>query len=180
MSLVQRSQFIVILLTLMAHSAANAVPRADQETVELELQFIYIGASHCGFCKNPDIRAAIQEARSVYARRAQERGVTFVNVGVAIDSVVADGLAFIDQNGPFDQVVVGGHFNNLAMIDYVWAMPAPTADELPNDGIPQVIVAERSFSIKNGRRVPSQPKILDHAIGSLIPLWANQLAPTDR
>jgi hypothetical protein len=157
----------------------SVVPVLQAETAEDEeqLHFVYIGASTCGMCKTPEMKEAVQQAREIFRRQAEASGVSFVAVGVAAEADVEKGLGFLAGYGTFDQLVVGGGFENLAMMEYVWSQQPPSQDSLPNQGIPQIVVASRRFREAAGRIVPLEFEVLGYMVGNIIPHWVKMGAP---
>ena len=73
---------------------------------ERQLVLIYLGSPTCGFCTDPAYRSLIIEAKERLAQLVA-RPVSFLTIGVSVDNYVKAGLAFLEQVGDWDEVVVG-------------------------------------------------------------------------
>jgi len=155
-------------LLLAAAATAGATPyRPKQELVNgNELAFVYIGATNCGFCRDPAVKAAVMQAKSILAARAESEHRPFSATGVALDFDVDKGLEYLATLGAFDQVIVGRSWFNAAVL------------ELLTDGsddailaVPQIIVYERSLQLEKTSVSAAPPRILARIPGTGIPLW---------
>jgi len=80
-------------------------------------------------------------------------------VGIATDWSLTEGLRFLTQYGPFDQVIVGSNWLNLGAIEYIWR-------ELPGrPALPQVVVVERDLRVGQTIINVSPDKLLARRIG---------------
>lgn len=136
-----------------------------------ELVAVYVGAKSCGPCHLPATKAAIAQMKTLLSAYAAKHGYAFSAVGVSTDWSTADGVAFLNDNGPFDQLVVGGNWTNLAAEHYIWR------DDSAEPAMPQVIVLERT--VTPGERIAfSSPRVLRRVSGAAeIPKWVNAGAP---
>ena len=136
-----------------------------------EIVVVYIGASTCGPCKSPPVKEAVQRMKTLLAAQAKEHGAAFSVVGVSTDWGVAEGAAFLEPNGPFDQIVVGGNWANLGVEQYLWR------DNKRRPVEPQILVFERT--VKQGDRMTfSDLRLLRQVTaGKDIPEWVRAGAP---
>jgi hypothetical protein len=103
-----------------------------------EIVLVFIGASFCNAHNVPGFPEVVEAAKVRIQKHAQERGMTFRAVGVALDWRSADGLAFLARFGEWDEVASGGNWISEAATKYVWRdIPGP-AD------VPQLLVLQRS------------------------------------
>ena len=150
---------------VLAQTADRELPKGK------ELVAVYVGAKSCGPCLLPATKAAIAQMKTLLSDYAMKHGYAFSAVGVSTDWSTADGIAFLNDNGPFDQLVVGGNWTNLAVEHYIWrdtnAVPA----------MPQVIVLERT--VTPGERIEfTAPRVLHRVFGAEeIPKWVSAGAP---
>jgi hypothetical protein len=109
--------------------------------------------------------------KTLLAAQAKQRGAAFSVVGVSTDWGVKEGAAFLEPNGPFDQIVVGGNWTNLGVERYVWS------DSTRRPAMPQVLVFERT--VKPGGRITfSEARLLRQVVdGKEIPAWVAAGAP---
>ena len=136
-----------------------------------ELIAVYVGAKTCGPCLQPATKSAIVHMKELLSALAAAHGYAFSAVGVSTDWSTAEGIAFLRDNGPFDQIVVGGNWTNLAVEHYIWR------DSSAVPAMPQVVVLERT--VTTGRRMEfSAPRVLHRVLGGdEIPKWVNAGAP---
>jgi hypothetical protein len=161
----------LILLFTAAGSAEDTYQPSGEAVEGNELAFVYIGATACGPCKLPAVKDAVRRAKVHFARLAAEQKRPFSATGVAIDTSIDEGLLFLKDVGPFDQVVVGHSWFNLAVADLVGSDPDGVL------GIPQIIIFERDQKFVAHRLVTSAPRVLARVPGNAIPTWVDAGAP---
>ena len=169
-----RGAAVVLGLILQATAVGGAEEgyKPSGEAVEgNELAFVYIGGTACAPCKLPEVKDAVRRAKVHFARLAAEQKRPFSATGGAIDPSIDDGLRFLEDVGPFDQVVVGHSWFNLAVADLIGADPDGVL------GIPQIIVFERDQKFVGQHLVVSAPRILAGVPGTAIPKWVDAGAP---
>jgi thiol-disulfide isomerase/thioredoxin len=151
--------------------AADESPPSDapQELVDgNELVLVYFGATNCGPCREPSVKAAVMKAKSVFAERAAAQHRPYATIGVALDTDVEKGIKYLKSVGPFDEVSVGRSFDNSAVLALMIS-----DDEDAMMGIPQLIIYERTIEHRSRTIVASAPKILVRVPGTGIPVWVN-------
>jgi hypothetical protein len=72
-------------------------------------------------------------------------------MGVSTDWDLESGLRFLNDCGPWDEVVVGNNWYNSAVIEHIWSVPGAEA------AVPQVLLVERFFEA-SGNRIEPGPK----------------------
>lgn len=131
-----------------ARPALASAPDADEELV-----VVFIGRSTCGASRVTGLAERMRSLRDTAERRAREQGRRAVFVGVATDPVLADGLAFLEAFGRFDEVIVGRGWLNHGLLRYVREdHPGPAS-------IPQVVVYTRTVT-PAGTRMELGPETL--------------------
>ena len=162
----------LILATLAGTLRAQATytPATDLPNGK-EIIAVYVGATTCGPCRSPEVKDAIQRMKPLLAAQAKARGAALSIVGVSTDWAVKDGIAFLEPNGPFDQIVVGGNWTNLGVERFIWR------DSTSRPAEPQVIILERT--VKPGSRIEfSEPRVIQRVYdGAGIPAWVDKGAP---
>ncbi len=160
----------ILALCLAASPAVAQTAERDLPNGK-ELVVVYIGATSCGPCLLPATKAAVARMKTLLASFATKNGYAFSAVGVSTDWVTADGIKFLNDNAPFDQLVIGGNWTNLAVEHYIWR------DSSANPAMPQVVVLERSVTL--GDRIAISPaRVLRRVFGSdEIPKWVEAGAP---
>ena len=106
---------------------------------ERELVLLYLGSSTCGFCIEPQYKALLIEAKERLAPLALARHMKMRTIGVSIDWSISEGIAFLEDAGEWNEIVVGNNWYNSAVIEHVWGVAEATG------GVPQVIVFERKL-----------------------------------
>ncbi len=136
-----------------------------------ELIAVYVGASTCGPCLLPEMKAAVIRMKTLLDSTAKRNGYAFSAVGVSSDWLTEKGIAFLSDNGPFDQLVIGGNWTNLGVEHFIWN------DSTAVPAMPQIVVLERTVTL--GARISmSAPRVLRRVSGLVdIPQWVNDGAP---
>lgn len=157
-------------LTGTVRAQATYVPATDLPNGK-EIVAVYVGAKTCGPCQTPEVKAAVQQMKHLLAAQAKQRGAAFSVVGVSTDWGVKEGAEFLEPNGPFDQIVVGGNWTNLGVERFVWR------DSTTQPVLPQVLVFERT--VKPGGRITFSDLRLLRQVrdGKGIPAWVAEGAP---
>lgn len=101
-----------------------------------QLLAIYFGSKGCGFCSIPELKAALRGAGARLRAHAAAVGYTFYFVAVAIDWRVPTGIEYLAELGDFDEVCVGGHWQNTAVARYL--VPGS-----PRPGLPTLVLQVR-------------------------------------
>jgi hypothetical protein len=162
----------VAVATLSFASVAAEDPPPYQPKAEMvdgnELTFVYFGGNGCAPCVAPGMKEAVIKARAMIAQLAAKEHRPFSATGVALDSDIAKGVAFLDTVGPWDQIVVGREWFNSAVLDLMATGPLE-----PMVGIPQIIIYERRIEHRGHELIASNPRILARIPGTAIPLWVN-------
>jgi hypothetical protein len=150
---------------LRAQTAERNLPNGK------ELVAVYVGASTCEPCLQPAIKSAVPRMKTLLSDFAKKNGYAFSAVGVAIDWSTDRGAAFLSGNGPFDQLVIGGNWTNLAAEHYIWS------DRAAVPAMPQIVLLERS--VIHGERLAFTPtRVISRIIGlEEIPKWVAAGAP---
>jgi hypothetical protein len=112
----------VVLSGLWNLAKSNASPDNTNSTVRYtprdgrEVLLVYFGSSTCSACDDPDLPTILSSIRSeLESYLERDSTIHLVNIGVAVDHRVAEGLEHLEQVGPFDEIVVGrGWFNEAA------------------------------------------------------------------
>jgi hypothetical protein len=156
----------VTALPLFAQTADRDLPKGK------ELVVVYVGAKSCGPCLLPATKAAVREVNRLLAAAATKGGYAFSAMGVSTDWSTADGVSFLADNGPFDQLVIGGNWANLAAEHFIWRQPGAVP------AMPQVIVVERTVMAGESGVTFTAPRTLHRVFGGdEIQKWAAAGAP---
>lgn len=101
---------------------------------------IFVGSSTCGASEFPGLRRALNDIRHTLEARAARGAARFVSVGVSLDGDPWRGTRFLEEFGPFDEILAGGSWLNTGAITFMlrdW--PSPRA-------IPQLVLVERTVT----------------------------------
>jgi len=136
-----------------------------------EIVAVYLGAESCGACHFPAVKDAVKRMKELVNAQARKVGAAFSVIGVANDWDQAVAAAFLAPVGPFDQVVLGGNWTNIAIEHFVWRDPKG------NPAMPQILLFERT--VTPGVRIAfSEPRLLRRMVGAdEIPAWVAAGAP---
>jgi hypothetical protein len=96
-----------------------------------------------------------QQLRTAASLRSED----FYTVGVAVDWSVSDGLHFLSESGPYDEISVGDNWMNLDAISYIVRNLPGAAD------IPQVILLERSLDLEGPTPTISDDRLVTRKVG---------------
>lgn len=132
-----------------------------------ELVAVVISAAYCEDSQRTDYRESIEQMKLRLRDTAQERGMTFAVIGVAVDWSAEEGLRHLQRLGQFDQFVIGGGWTNVATVELVdrWRSGALT--------IPQVLVIERTLGANSGSAIVSGGRVVERLVGvDAIVRWA--------
>ena len=141
-----------------------------------QLVLVYIGSSTCGWSNRPELSPMIRNLKSELSERAGAAGLGFAAVGVARDIRAADGLAHLEEFGPFDEVMAGNSWANTGIQEFVYGvggMGGPGAT-------PQVVLVSRRLDYSAGHVSLVDGRVLLRRSGfGEISDWVDAGAPFD-
>ena len=112
-----------------------------------EIVLVFIGGSFCNAHNVPGFPDVVETAKLRLQRHAQQGGMQFRAIGVALDWRPADGLAFLARFGEWDEVASGSNWTNDGATKYIWR-------DIPGDAnVPQLLVLRRSVRLGEAIRV---------------------------
>lgn len=140
--------YLGILMYTISGTANLAAQKKQYEPVyelpdSTQLVAVYIGAETCGPCHFPETKQAVEDMKVALAGIAKQKGWSFKAVGVSLDWDPQIGYKFLQENGKFDEMIIGRNWANLGAETYIWQ-----ADEV-YPAIPQVIVYQQE--VKRGQ-----------------------------
>ena len=168
-----RLALVLTVLLIPSAAAQDYVPAAERDAAfqgsdGTELVMVYFGATHCGPCHAPEIKAAVEAAKVALAERAEADGKTFSAVGAALDYGVADGVAFLASSGRFDEIVVGRNWINSASLTHLWRADRPEGSTI---GLPSVVVFEQDLATRDGISASAPRYVAEITGADAIPAW---------
>lgn len=133
-----------------------------------QLTVVYVGAAGCAGSNLEIVPPAIEKIKLSLARQAEDAGMLFTAIGVAVDWKVEDGIEHLSHNGKFDEIVVGNNWSNLGALRYVW-------DDVPGQpSTPSIVVLARQFmSDSTGITVLDEDLLVRKVGADQIESWAN-------
>jgi hypothetical protein len=133
---------------------------------------LYFGAKWCKPCGEPEVKSAIRQMKLLVAAQAKDSNAVVSAIIVAFDRNLSDALTFIEENGAFDEYVIGNDITSLAAERFLWG------DSLAQKGVPQVIVIERTVTtVRNVGIAFSPHRVLTRVFGNDIVKWVQRGAP---
>lgn len=154
---------------------ASYLPSASTEEGD-QLVLVYVGSSTCGWSNRPELYPMIQNLKSELSERANTAGVGFAAVGIARDVRAADGLAHLEEFGPFDEVMAGNSWANTGIQEYIYG-----AGEMAGPGAtPQILLLSRRLDYTAGHVSLADGRMLLRKSGfGDISDWVDAGAPFD-
>lgn len=124
-----------------------------------EIALVFIGASFCNAHNTPGFPEVVETAKLRLQRHAQQGGMQFRAIGVALDWRPADGLAFLARFGEWDEVASGSNWIGDAATKYIWR-------DIPGDAdVPQLLVLRRSVQTGQALRL-GEDGVLKRILGT--------------
>jgi hypothetical protein len=169
-----------VLVAILGLSSRLPAQQADyrpttQTPHGRQIVAVYIGATSCGPCQLPDVKAAIKGFKTLAAANAAKEGAAFSVLGVANDWAVSDGVAFLSDVGPFDQIAVGSNWTNIGAERFIWR------DSTGSSAMPQIVILERTVTPEGTTITFSNERVLRRIVGAKdIPAWVAAGAPITR
>ena len=135
-----------------------------------EIALVYLGSSSCGWSNLPEVSRAVRDAKILVARHAQDAGMRFSALGIAVDADASRGWKHLRKAGRFDEVATGMGWTNSGADKYVFGALAGPAST------PQLLVVQRLVSTGPGgrRRVESERVLVRKAGSNAILHWVSR------
>jgi hypothetical protein len=141
----------------------RSLPRGDQVVV------LFVASSSSRADAAPGLREAVRSLHRQLQVEAERHGLALEFVGVSLDWDVEEGIRFLRRYGPFDQVVVGGNWVNLAAIEYIWR------DQPGSPTVPQIVLIRRHVDQRPATIDVSPDQVLGRFVGAeQIMEWAQR------
>jgi hypothetical protein len=172
-----RTAFLVIGSALaLTSTAAAAQETAYKPSYEVpegdEVVAVYLGASSCHGCNDPDLLSALKAMKSLLASKAEESGLRFSVIGVGMDWSVAESISYLESVGPFDEIIAGRIWASVGAVKFLW-----TGSE-DCRAIPQVLLIERTTDFAEGEYAVTSERELARYMGKpAIVEWVRAGAP---
>lgn len=103
----------------------------------LQLVMVYFGSASCAWSNRPSLRDAVETIKQQLARQAEDQGMTFKAVGVALDWSPERGIEHLETMGRFDEISAGYNWGNTLALQHIWS----DGSALPRT--PQILVYKR-------------------------------------
>lgn len=129
-------------------AAVPAVANAQERTYEPshdspsgeELVLAFVSSTWCVGSRAPGLHEAIEQAKLEMSDHASVEGIDFRALGVALDWPADSGIAYLQEFGEFDELIVGSNWWNLGAQELIWE------DDETNPRIPQIIIFRREIT----------------------------------
>jgi hypothetical protein len=118
---------------------AQGITSGDPNDASGELRLHFLGSSSCGFSTAESMRPILHAASRVVRAEALSRGLRSVVMGIALDKTLRDGVNYLSALGHFDEISVGGGWQNVMAGDLLFARFGGRL------ATPQLLVVERRF-----------------------------------
>jgi hypothetical protein len=123
---------------LLAKRGEGGADRGEGSRDQIVL--VFVGSTSCTASRSTGMKRNLARARRAVERHAAEEGATVFLIGAAESHSAAQGLAFLEEMGPFDEMAAGGGWANSTLLKYV-------VTDLRGPGTtPQLLVLRRSMS----------------------------------
>lgn len=122
----------IALFLLIASSSA-----ISQYSNKSQLTLFYFGGTDCYYCNLPENVKNINKMHSEFPKRYKNIPIKFVMV--VMDKEIPVGLKYIKKYGYWDEISIGGFYNNELMLEHV--------NQAKVSGVPQIMVYHDSLSI---------------------------------
>lgn len=150
----------------------KAPTRPISYTPGRQILFVYIGSETCGFSVQPGFREIVRTAQVKVAQQARANKQAFSSLGVSAGQSAILGIEYLEEFGPFDEVISGRGFLNMAAMRYFF-------DEYAGDAsFPQILVIQRDLSYLEPGYTYRNERVLLRAVGvPQIEKWVEDNAP---
>lgn len=134
-----------IVYTGMILQGAVLAPHANGSVSTIvpgvERRLVFIGAPDCASSTHPVVIRAVRQLIQRYRHESLVAGNGFSTLGVSVSWEVTEGVRFLDDLTPFDEIAVGRNWLNEGATRYIWR-------DLPGTGaVPQVVVVSREIGV---------------------------------
>jgi len=137
-----------------------------------EVVAVFISASFCLGCRDPELKSAVEEMKLALRDRGDEGGFGFRVVGVALDWDPNVGKSYLDEFGFFDEMSLGSNWFGLGPEVYIWS------DTTVQPAIPQLLLYEHSVVSSTSAVRFTDRVVLKRLLGKdEIVAWLDEGAP---
>lgn len=82
------------------------------------VRLVFIGSSSCFYSNNPDTHRMVRVIKSELEKMLVEESIHFISTGLSFDHSHANAVDYLQETGPYDELLVGGGAFNLGIIHY--------------------------------------------------------------
>jgi hypothetical protein len=126
---------------------------------EQQLLMVVLVSKDCDWSTAPNFRDSLRILKGRLVRESAAANMAFSTLGVAVDHNPQEGIALLNELGPFDQLAVGDSWLNAAAIEYMWR-------DIPGEAaLPQVVLVERIVTHTSNSLVVSDDSLVGRAVG---------------
>jgi hypothetical protein len=103
------------------------------------IQLIYVGSSSCPFSNNL-LHEEIKKLRNNLIDWTNYNDYNFMSTGISVDLNSTQGFYFLQDSGPYDEIISGASWYNNGVSQYVW--------KKNSEGFtPQIIILKTDFKV---------------------------------
>lgn len=84
------------------------------------LTVVYIGASSCPASNNPENHANVRSIIEGVDSLAAQHNLSAISRGISLNNVAKQGIAYLEESGPYDEVIAGLRMYSTGLEQYVW------------------------------------------------------------
>ncbi len=125
--------------TLNAHPDSSLYAPDYTRRSGAQLVMVYFGSASCAWSNRPSLPDAVETIKRELAERAEEQGMTFKAVGVALDWSPEQGIEHLETMGRFDEISAGYNWGNSLALRHIWS------DAFAAPNTPQILVYRQDF-----------------------------------
>ena len=124
-----------------------------------EFILVFIGSYECAASRAPELAPAFRDAQTSLRARVAAENAEFVTVGVAVDWVVDEGLAFLKDIATFDEMSAGRSWLNSSAVPLLWGAQAG------EPALPQIVLLSRRIVADPGSYRIDEERVLLRKVG---------------
>lgn len=84
------------------------------------LQFVYVGSSTCNYSNSPKNHENVKNIKKSIRNYSRENELNFIATGVSMDSDPIEGVDYLENTSPYDEIISGARWYNTGISEYVY------------------------------------------------------------
>lgn len=162
--------FRVLGRTCLILALISPIFLRSQDSYKETYVVCYFGATNCGYCNIPANIEKIKQIKNEFFKKYPDFNTKYVLV--CMDRNIEEGLEFIKKYGYWDEISIGGFYNNELALNLLNTTKTP--------GVPHVMVYKDTYSKLEQFSIPvikERKLIVDLVGGTQIGNWINNGYP---